>query len=542
MRLGSRTRALVALVLAVAVVLPAPAVLAPAGSETTAAGAARAAPAASGNGVDTAATAEALRAVRADAVHARGLTGSGVDVGVIGSGFDDNRVVAPHVVDGRTFGDGTTAATAHDTAVAEVVSETAPAADLYLAGVGRTPTPTSYADAVDWLVERDVDIIVDSGSYFPSVAGDGRQIAAAADRATDEGVVFITSAGNYANRHWMGTGTAGGWVSFDDGDQANALADGARTGGRVTVRLRWQSTADYDLYLYRRVPGAADRVVAKSTRRDGSPGRATEAIDVAVPRGRYYVAVHAHDPAPTPGRVQLFAARHELEHTTARGSLVAPATTESVIVVGASENESLESYSSRSASGSVDVSAPGNADTSVDGTFSGTSAAAPYVAGTAALMESSGARDLSPNSVESILERTSDGDRVDALAAVTEASDADWPPSAPATPAVAVGSEGDDARADDERQGDAATDRRNRSTRGATRGNATRSDPAGSTGSTSSTDAGGSQDARDGRDRRSGGGGGSAGDDDGRTGDERTAGEEGDRRANGGERTHTPSQ
>jgi len=389
------------------------------------------------------ATAEALRTVRADAVHDRGLTGAGVSVGVIGQGFDAGGAVAPHVAGERQVGDPPRS-TAHDTAVAEVVSETAPDADLYLAGVGRTPTPAEYAAAVEWLTARGADIIVDSGSYFPSVAADERRLTAAAERATDRGVVFVTSAGNYADRHWAGAGTAGGWVTFAGDDAANALADGERLRGRVTVRLRWHTAADYDLYLYRRLPNGADRVVAKSVGDETGPGLTVEAIDVVVPRGRYYVGVYADSvatatddsvatatgdsvaaaskPAADPGRVQVFAAHHRLEHTTAHGSMVAPATSDRVVAVGAAANGEHLAYSSLSESGSVDLTAPDGARTRAD-RLAGTSAAAPYVAGTAALVEAAG-RDPSPARVEAILERTADdeGSTVDALAAVEAAS------------------------------------------------------------------------------------------------------------------------
>ncbi|WP_049935864.1 S8 family serine peptidase [Haloplanus natans] len=406
------------------------------------------------------ATAEALRTVRADAVHDRGLTGAGVSVGVIGQGFDAGGAVAPHVAAERQVGDPPRS-TAHDTAVAEVVSETAPDADLYLAGVGRTPTPAEYAAAVEWLTARGADIIVDSGSYFPSVAADERRITAAAERAIERGVVFVTSAGNYADRHWAGTGTAKGWVTFAADDAANALADGERLRGRVTVRLRWHSAADYDLYLYRRLPDGADRVVAKSVGDETGPGLTVESIDVAVPRGRYYVGVYADSvatatdnsvatatdnsvatatdnsvatatsngvaapstPATDPGRVQVFAAHHRLEHTTAHGSMVAPATSDRVVAVGAAANGEPLPYSSLSEAGSVDLTAPADARTRADPTFVGTSAAAPYVAGTAALVEAAG-RDPSPARIEAILERTADdeGSTVDALAAVEAAS------------------------------------------------------------------------------------------------------------------------
>jgi hypothetical protein len=135
------------------------------------------------------------------------------------------------------------------------------------------------------------------------------------------------------------------------------------------------------------------------------------------------VATATSKPAATPGRVQVFAAHHRLEHTTAHGSMVAPATSDRVVAVGAAANGEHLAYSSLSATGSVDLTAPDGARTRADPTLAGTSAAAPYVAGTAALVEAAG-RDPSPARVEAILERTADdeGSTVDALAAVEAAS------------------------------------------------------------------------------------------------------------------------
>jgi len=372
-----------------------------------------------------------LRTIRADEVHRRGITGEGVQVGVIGSGFDPaHDAVAADVAGHRRVGRGrpTTASTAHDTAVAEVVTRTAPDADLYLAGVGTSPTPDEYAAALDWLLENEVDVVVDSGSYFTA---DGRtgSITAAAERAADRGVVFVTSAGNYADRHWsgeVGDGGANGWVSFAEGVEGNALADGAPTSGRVSIQLTWRGDADYDLYLYR-VVGGRKQVVSKSVRRQAGNASlpSAESIDARVPEGRYYVAVHGHD-GNEGDRLQLFSAHQTLNHTTASGSMVAPATSEEVIAVGAYDAKSglIRRYSSRGVGArgtDVDVSAPDGYETDAAGKFRGTSAAAPYVAGTAALIESSGS-DLSPAQVERILESTArEGGgvgRLDSMAAV----------------------------------------------------------------------------------------------------------------------------
>ncbi|WP_313694883.1 S8 family serine peptidase [Halorarum halobium] len=346
-----------------------------------------------------------------------------VRVGVIGSGFDSGhpalsgRVSAHGRIAGPSLAFDGPASTSHDTAVAEIVADRTEGAGLYLVGVGSQPTPGEYARAVDWLLANDVDVIVDSGSYFPATAGGKERIAGAAERAADDGTVFVTSAGNYAKRHWRGTPEAEGWIEFDGDVQGNRLGEGS-VSGEVTLRLYWDGSADYDLYLYRDLPGRDDPVVAKSTRESGN----AEAIDETLPTGNYYVAIYAREPGDEP--VDLFATERSLAVAGAAGSTVAPANTEGVITVGAVDDSgTVASYSS----GGADVSAPGSADTHVAGRFSGTSAAAPMVAGAVASMRDDGS--LTPAQVEAILRRTAEGDErtVDIRAALEAAANASAP-------------------------------------------------------------------------------------------------------------------
>jgi subtilisin family serine protease len=219
-----------------------------------------------------------------------------------------------------------------------------------------------------------------------------------------------------------------GWVAFDENTEGNLLGDGQPIRGEVSLRLRWDGEADYDLYLYRHLRNGNPRVVAKSVERQaGNESLANaESIDVAVPQGTYYAAIHAHE-ANESARLRLFSIHQSLAYADARGSMVAPATSRDVIAVGATGPNGIpREYSSLGAGGvEVDLSAPDGVRTDSAGEFSGTSAAAPYVAGTAALLE---ARNpgLSPTQVETILERTADGSRsVDAYAAVRAASAAE---------------------------------------------------------------------------------------------------------------------
>ena len=364
--------------------------------------------------------------IGADRLHERGITGENVTVGVVDAGF---HLSHPSIADqvGAYRAVGEPGDPAHGTAVADVVSDTAPDARLHLVAVGPTTTPGEYREAVEWLRASGADVVVDAGSYLGADSSAG--VAAVAENAADE-IAFVTSAGNYATRHWTGAhrpgddrqaavdrrdgdrdgdersrlsgglpgsvpqhvaGLVGGvdgdagvleWVTVGD-DRRNRLGDGP-IAGRVTATLSWEGEgeADYDLYLVRRT--AAGEVVWDSAT-TGTGNR--ERLSVVVPRGRYAVAVGYDGGETRESRLELFSNRR-LESATPAGSLAVPATVEGVIAVGALDDGSAAAFSSRGPTDDgrlgVDVAAP---DDSAAG--GGTSFAAPYVAGTIALVQSS---------------------------------------------------------------------------------------------------------------------------------------------------------
>jgi len=348
-----------------------------------------------------------------DRLHAAGITGSDVSVGIVDpTGFDtESKAIAGQVVETRSFGVGSAHETreAHGTATAAVVSRTAPDTDLYLA---RIDSVDSYQQAVDWLVGANVDVIVAPVSFYGQ-PGDGTgPVARSATQATWSGSVFIAPSGNLAQSHWSGRYTAetadNRTISFTNESRRNYV----RGGTDITVWLSWErghADEEYTVELYR-TNGTDSRLVARSQpyRGDAVPN---ERIVADVRPGDYYLVVRG-PASPTGTRLRLVSPTHDLQHATARSSIVAPGTARRTITVGAynSRVDQLEPFSSRgptvdSRTG-VDVVAPDRqfAAAAPDG-FVGSSAAVPYVGGTAALLLEAN-ESLSPRDTERLLEQT----------------------------------------------------------------------------------------------------------------------------------------
>ena len=344
---------------------------------------------------------EGVFAINAAEWQAAGFTGQGIKIGVLDQGFDGFRDQLgrelPEQVIARSFVSGVAPDASgenHGTAVAEIIHDVAPGAELFLAHYDGGDV--SMGNAVDWLLEQGVQIISHSaGGLAGPMDGTGRD-AELVDRVTAQGVLWINSAGNSADEHLREVFSDADGDGFHDFQSGSSLLAFRPAPDQITqIVLNWddwpQASEDYDLYLLNR-----DGVVLASSRNIQAGSRApVEQILYRFDDARaYYVSVQASN-VTRPARLDLYI--HEarsMELTTPSHSLATPADARGALTVGAVDvrDNALQPYSSygptEDGRRKPELLGPDGVSVAVytPEAFFGTSAAAPHVAGAAALI------------------------------------------------------------------------------------------------------------------------------------------------------------
>lgn len=224
-------------------------------------------------------TSEGVNIIGAAAWHAAGRRGGGVKVAILDVGFDGYRSLMgddlPQIPDARVrsfSGDITGGGSPHGTGVAEIVHDVAPDAILYLVNFSNE---VELQNAVNWLIQERVDVVNTSWGFPCGGPVDGTGfVNELVKRAADAGIVWVASAGNFAQQHWMDEfhdSNTDHWHNFSPTEEGNTVY--MASGDKLRVCLQWDDwtskNQDLDLYVW----NSSGAIVATSD--DGQSGPST---------------------------------------------------------------------------------------------------------------------------------------------------------------------------------------------------------------------------------------------------------------------------
>ncbi len=337
---------------------------------------------------------EGRAAIGADAYNTGGVLGAGVKIAVIDLGFSGLAQAQARgdlpmsVVQNDLTGTGLTSGISHGTAVAEVIYDIAPSAELTLIKIG---DEVDLDQAVTYCLANGIDIINHSLGWYNTSNYDGTgTIADMARRAITGGILWVNAAGNEAQSHWRGTFAD----ANSDGWNDTSITFYTSSGSPIVTFLTWNewpaASTDYDLYLY----DPSSNMLASSAKYQTGTEEPTESISTtATATGTYTLRIHG-----TGARsLSLFNLYQAVSPAVAATSILTPADVTEVVAVGAINvaNYTAGPQAAYSSQGPTtdgrakpDLVCPDNVATGTAPytAFAGTSGAAPHASAAAALL------------------------------------------------------------------------------------------------------------------------------------------------------------
>ena len=352
---------------------------------------------------------------KADVVRSlnNGVIGTGVKVGVISNGVD-------HIADAINMGElpatvrvlSNTYGGEEGIAMMEIIHDLAPGAELYFHDC--TPTTIGFNGAVDELIQAGCKVIVDDIGWFGQpYFEDGIIASHIRELVKNCEINYISSAGNSASKHYQGRyyNDGGNWHDFSSGTSPNKnIYVNVSPGQTIKAVLQWDdpfenAVNDYDLYAYNSDTG--ERLEYSNDTQAGG-AYAIEFIEYTNYTGSSKkVALRANNrngyaQAKTLELYVLGGSCYQY-NIVPGDSIFGQAAVPEVIAAGAIDVDSPNQIAYYSSQGPVTTRSGevrrkpdvcGAAGVRVTGaggfssTFHGTSAAAPHIAGIAALMRS----------------------------------------------------------------------------------------------------------------------------------------------------------
>ena len=360
-------------------------------------------------------TSEGVSESGAAAWQNAGLDGTGVKLAIVDLGFQQltTEQAAGHLpltLTTKSFcSSGIGGDTEHGTGVAEIAHQMAPKAQLYLVCI---QFDDDLASAEQYLAAQGVSIV--NASFSDNLGGRGDGSGPLGDAVTagrQAGQLWSVAAGNDADRHFAFTATD------LDGDTAvefspnGPLTPGpddrelygfslSHSGSTIDIGMKWDAwpitNQEFSICLFTAGAPIGSLISCQPSGQEASPGEPLGGYFASnMPAGSYEIAIERGPNTTIAPRIDLYFEGDEigLQRVSAAGSIGEPASSPSVMAVGAHNvnSGSLESFSSQGPTidgrRKPDIAAPDGVQNDVFDPFFGTSASAPHAAGAAALVK-----------------------------------------------------------------------------------------------------------------------------------------------------------
>lgn len=354
------------------------------------------------------------------------LTGKGIKVGVISDGVN-------HIADSQKTGDlppnvkilSNSYGGDEGTAMLEIIHDIAPDAELYFHDCGRNKI--AFNRAIDNLISAGCNIICDDVGWLTEPYFEDGIIANHISEITSsKNIIYISAAGNSANRHFQGNffNRGDNFMDFSYGrSKYQGLYAQLKNGGQFIAVLQWddkfgESSNNYDLYLYNADTGS---IIASSETIQNGKNDPIETLVISNYGKTINVGIAVKKVSGIAKTIEIYGYNSPMytNNIVSQDSIFGHPAIKNVVTVGAIYSkdtgyDTIESYSSQ---GDVTITYPyeirqkpdicGIDGVSITGVgftkpFYGTSAAAPHIAGICALAWS-GAPSKTANDIRQAL-------------------------------------------------------------------------------------------------------------------------------------------